>query len=206
MVLLDLNMPGMNGVEVLEEIRKKDYHINVVIITGGRDYEWSRKCADLSVQGFIEKPFDPDELIKRINDILSTKRCKGIHHILGAEVGEKELSISPTLKKILSYIEKNFPEKLSREEIADYHSISPEYLSRFFRDECGIQLKDFINKCKIEKSLEYIKNSPSISIRDIAESVGIFDPNYFCRLFKKHTGTSPTIFKKNILTQVPENK
>ena len=206
MVLLDLNMSDMNGIEVLEEIRKKDYSVKVVVMTGGRDYDWSRRCADLAVQGFIEKPFPPDEMLKRINDILSTKRCKGIHDILGDSFDEKHASTSPVLKKALSYIETNFPKKLSREEIAEYLRISPEYLSRLFRDECGIQLKDFINKCKIEKSLEYIKMSPSVSIGDIAESVGISDPNYFCRLFKKQTGTTPTKFKKNHFQQTTENK
>jgi len=206
MVLLDLSMPGMNGIEVLEEIRRRDYALKVVIMTGGRDYDWSRRCADLAVHGFIEKPFHPDTMLKRIHHILDTKRCKGVHDMLGEAFNEKQRSISPTLKKTLSYIETNFPKKISREEIAGYLLLSPEYLSRLFRDECGIQLKDFITKCKIEKSLEYIKTSPSISIGDIAESVGISDPNYFCRLFKRHTGTSPTEFKKKIFQQSPENK
>lgn len=206
MVLLDLNMPLMNGVEVLEEIRKKDYNVKVVIMTGGRDYELTKRCADLSVHGFIEKPFDPDELKKRINNILKTGRCKVLQTLMGDDFDEKVAALNPVLKKVFSYIDKSFPKGLSREEIAVHLDISPAYLSRLFRDECGIQLKDFINRCKIEKSLEFLRNNPSLQIKDVAESVGIQDPNYFCRLFKKQTGTSPTEFKKKHFQQPPENK
>ncbi|MDT8316943.1 MAG: response regulator [bacterium] len=206
MILLDLSMPDMNGIEVLEEIRRKEYPLKVVIMTGRRDYDWSRRCADLAVNGFIEKPFHPEDMLKRMRLILDAKRCKGVHDMLGEAFNKKQDSISPTLKRTLSYIEANFPKKISREEIAEYLGISPQYLSRLFRDECGIQLKDFINKCKIEKALEHIKTNPSISIGDIAESVSISDPNYFCRLFKRHTGTNPTEFKKNLLLHPTENK
>ena len=206
MVLLDLKMPGMNGIEVLEEIRRKDYDMKVVIMTGLRDYDWSRRCADLAVQGFIEKPFPPEKILIRLQQILSSKRCKGIHDMLGETLNERQDDLSPTLKKALHYIETNFPKKISREEIAEYLCISPEYLSRIFRDECGIQLKDFINRCRMEKSLEYIQSSPSISVGDIAESVGISDPNYFCRLFKRHTGANPTEFKKNHFLQTTGKK
>ena len=206
MVLLDLNMPLMNGVEVLEEIRKKGDNVKVVIMTGGRDYEMTRRCADLSVHGFIEKPFDPDELRKRINNILKTGGCKVLQALLGDDFDKKVAALNPVLKKVFSYIGASFPKGLSREEIAVHLDISPAYLSRLFRDECGIQLKDFINRCKIEKSLEFLKNNPSLLVKDVAESVGITDPNYFCRLFKKQTGITPTNFKKNHSPQVTENK
>lgn len=206
MVLLDLNMPLMNGVEVLEEIRKKGDNVKVVIMTGGRDYEMTRRCADLSVHGFIEKPFDPDELRKRINNILKTGGCKVLQALMGDDFDKKVAALNPVLKKVFSYIDASFPKGLSREEIAVHLDISPAYLSRLFRDECGLQLKDFINRCKIEKSLEFLKNNPSLQVKDVAESVGITDPNYFCRLFKKQTGITPTNFKKNHSLQVTENK
>ena len=206
MVLLDLNMPQMTGVEVLEEIRKKGYSVKVVIMTGGRNYEWTRRCADLSVHGFIEKPFDPDELIKRINNILSAKKDTKIQEILENEFDKKKRSLNPIFAKAISYIEDNFPKELSREEIAAKLDISPQYLSTLFKEECGLQLKEFINRCRIERSLEFIKDNPSLPVKDLAESVGMNDQNYFCRLFKKHTGKTPTDFKKIQTAQTSENK
>ena len=206
MVLLDLNMPGMNGIEVLEKIKEKGYSVKVVIMTGGRNYEWTRRCADLSVQGFIEKPIEPDELIKRINKILSAKKGISIQEILEDEFDKKKAFLNPIFAKTISYIEDNFPKELSREDIAAKLEISPQYLSTLFKEECGLQLNEFINRCRIERSLEFIKDNPSLQFKQVAESVGISDQNYFCRLFKKHTGKTPTDFKKTQAAQIVGNK
>ena len=119
---------------------------------------------------------------------------------------KKEASLNPILKKALSYIETNFPKELTRDEIAENLEISPQYLSKLFSDECGLQLKEFINRCRVEKSLDFLRNDPSLQVKDVAESVGITDQNYFCRLFKKHTGVTPSNFKKNKFAQLSENK
>ena len=70
LVLLDLNMPGMHGVQVLDEIRRINLDQKVMVITGYRDWEWMIKCADLGIHGYIEKPFYPEKLIDKIAKIL----------------------------------------------------------------------------------------------------------------------------------------
>lgn len=197
MVLLDLKMPEMNGVEVLEEIRKEGPNTKVVIMTGGKDYEWTRRCADLAVSGFIEKPVHPDELLLRINSILDRKRCKTIQSILGENFEKRTEPLSPLFVGALSCIEESFHKGISRNGVSSHLKVSPDYLSKLFMEECGINFNDFISRYRIEKSLKYLNKMPYMKIKDVAELVGINDQNYFCRLFKKHRGTTPGKFQKN---------
>ena len=196
MVLLDLNMPDMNGIEVLEKIRRKDYTLKVVIMTGARDYDWSRRCADLAVQGFIEKPIDPPELLKRIKKIVSAGSYNCLQAIMGRDFDEEAASLNPLFKETLSLIEQKIHQEISREDLSAALKVSPDYLSKLFMNQCGINLNEFINRFRIEKSREYLQQIPFMKIKEVAKLVGISDPNYYCRLFKKHSGMTPTDFQK----------
>ncbi|MBW1850045.1 MAG: response regulator, partial [Deltaproteobacteria bacterium] len=61
-VLLDLKMPGMDGIEVLERIRKMDESILVIVITGYATVETAIEAMKLGAYDFISKPFEPDQL------------------------------------------------------------------------------------------------------------------------------------------------
>jgi len=63
-MILDLNMPGMNGIEVLKRVRKSHPNMRVVILTGVATEEDRKKCMDLGAQAFLEKPLDMEELEK----------------------------------------------------------------------------------------------------------------------------------------------
>lgn len=70
MILLDLDMPVMNGLETLRRIRKICCETRVIIMTGTRCHDWVRQCADLGVQGYIEKPFEAGKLVGKIKSLL----------------------------------------------------------------------------------------------------------------------------------------
>lgn len=81
--------------------------------------------------------------------------------------------------------------------MAAHLDITPAYLGRLFQKECGIGLKEYIERCKVEKSREQFANSPHVSIKKVAASVGISNVNHFCKLFKKYTGLTPSRFRKD---------
>ena len=196
LVLLDLNMPGMSGAEVLEKIRETDSHLKVLIMTGHRDWEWMTKCADLGIQGYIEKPFAPDKLLERLRALLGDLDCMLLQHLWGDEYGTKFAALSHIVKGALLYVRLNHHSNINRENVAAYLNVNPEYLSRLFTQECGMPLMEYINHGKIHKSKEYMGKGPLYTIQKVASSVGFQDVNYFSRLFKKHTGMTPTEFRK----------
>lgn len=70
-LLLDINMPEKNGLEVLDEIKKKDYDIKVLILTVHNELEYLLKAVDIGVDGYILKDSESAELKRAIQSIMS---------------------------------------------------------------------------------------------------------------------------------------
>lgn len=70
-LLLDINMPEKNGLEVLDEIKKKEYDIKVLILTVHNELEYLLKAVDIGVDGYILKDSRSDELKRAIHSVLS---------------------------------------------------------------------------------------------------------------------------------------
>lgn len=75
LIILDLKMPEMGGIETLRNIRKTDKDVVVVILTGYGDAETVRTAADLNVYEYISKPFNNDVIKKVIKEALSSRRA-----------------------------------------------------------------------------------------------------------------------------------
>ena len=71
LLLLDINMPNKNGVEVLAEIRKKNLPIKVLMLTVHNEVDYLIKAIDIGVDGYIVKDSGSSELKKAINSIMS---------------------------------------------------------------------------------------------------------------------------------------
>ena len=69
LILLDINMPGMNGFEVLEQIRKQEKNVNipVIFLTSDNDADTETKCFESGAMDFISKPFVPSVIKSRVN-------------------------------------------------------------------------------------------------------------------------------------------
>lgn len=200
LILLDLNLPDMSGLEVLKRIRERCVDVKVLIITSKSCHEWAAQCADLNVQGYREKPIDPEKLVEKIRKIIGINDSKFLQILWGKEYEVRTVSISHTIRQAMNYIHKNYHKNFSRDDVAAFASISPDHLSRLFHKESGRRLKDYIAKYQTHKIKELLLKRPDMKIKNIATSVGIPDANYFCRFFKKHTGLTPTEFRKNSLT------
>lgn len=90
------------------------------------------------------------------------------------------------IDRIQQYVQQNYANDLSLETISRHFSFSPGYLSRLFKQETGGNLSTYIQQVRIERAKELIV-STDLHTYEIAEAVGISDPIYFSKLFKKIT-------------------
>jgi len=93
-----------------------------------------------------------------------------------------------------SFIEAHYQEPLSLEQLASHFYISPSYLSRVFKRETGENISTFIQTIRIEQAKTLLKTT-SLKSYEIADRVGIQDPVYFSRIFKKITGCKPKDYR-----------
>ncbi|OEH93824.1 response regulator [Bacillus solimangrovi] len=99
-----------------------------------------------------------------------------------------------TASKIKEYIHKTYKSELSLEVLAEKMKLSPQYISKIFKDKYGLSYIDYLTQCRIEKAKEYIRQGEK-SLKEIALDIGYKDPNYFSRVFKKMCQMSPTDYR-----------
>lgn len=197
LILLDLQMPILTGVDLLESLRSRNNDTPVFILTGNSSQEWAEKCADFNVQGYIKKPVDVVSLICRIKKVLGIEDFEVLQELWSGDYEKRAADISPVIKRALIYIGDSYSKGFDRSKMSVYLKISPDYLSRHFHKECGLSLHDYVNKLRVLKSKELLRDSCS-KIKEIAAAVGINDVSYFCAMFKEQTGMTPKEYQKKI--------
>ncbi|MCY6370035.1 response regulator transcription factor [Clostridium ganghwense] len=126
-----------------------------------------------------------NELYKWVNEIIiSVLRYIKLENINISESG---------LNKAIKYINEHYTENICLKDVSRQVYLSESYLSRRIKKVVGISFVEYITKLRIEKAIEYLQNS-NIKVSEVALKVGYPDYRYFSRIFKKHTGYSPSEF------------
>ena len=141
----------------------------------------------------IEASNSQDEVVGIISQMINTY-CDAI----------KRLNIenhSYRIIRVKKYIIANLTEDLNLEQLANIAETSPQHLSRLFRKECGLTITEYIRKQRIGEA-KWMLQSSNNPIYEIAESLGFSSQNYFCNVFQKETGMTPSEFKAYSENQV----
>lgn len=110
---------------------------------------------------------------------------------------EKYNTYSLNIKNALLFIDINKDNPISLSEVADFVSLNPDYLSRLFKKEVGINFKDYIQKIKVDLAINYLKNT-NLKISEIAFKLDYCNIENFSKIFKKYQNVTPAKFKKNL--------
>lgn len=102
------------------------------------------------------------------------------------------------VKRIINYLNENFEDKISLDQIAHNMYLSPVYISKIFKEETGDSPINYLIKIRLEKAREILMRGEGGSIKNIANSVGYEDVYHFSKLFKKYYGISPLYYKKSL--------
>ncbi len=134
----------------------------------------------------IEASHNQEEIIEIISQMINTY-CDAITR-LNLE------NHSYRIIRVQKYIITNLTEDLTLEQLASVAETSPQHLSRLFKKECGMTITDYIRKQKIGEAKWMLQSSDN-PIYEIAEALGFSSQNYFCNVFRKETGMTPSEFK-----------
>lgn len=102
---------------------------------------------------------------------------------------------SQLTRSIMEYIEEHYAESLSLKLFGELLHVSPNYVSRLFKQEVGQGLFDYINELRIEKAKRLLRDY-RYKIYDVAEMVGFHNQAHFAIVFQKYTGLSPKQYRK----------
>lgn len=200
LIVSDIEMPKMNGMEMYEELKRNLLSANIplIFLSAKSDIEVRRQSMSLGAISFIAKPFEDNELLMQIVNFLSWQQKRQIQ-MLSRTIEEKEVpkdDINPLLDRLMEVIKENYKNpEFSFNDIAKGMGMSKSTLVR--------RLKSLTNKSPIEILSEYrfslakrLVEKGDMPISEIAYSVGFNDPSYFSRRFKELYGVTPTSQKK----------
>lgn len=180
---VDISMPFMNGIEFTEVATKRYRNLKIIIMTAFDEFEYARQCIRLPVFDYMLKPFvraEVEENLLRLKGILDTT-VKSVEPVI-------EVETTP-IEQIKKYIEENYRDShLNLTSVAMHFGFSASYLSRKFKQDTGKNFIEYLTECRMEQATKLAKLGKKMFFT--SNEVGIPDPNYFGRCFKKYTGHS----------------
>ena len=102
--------------------------------------------------------------------------------------------INPTVLKAIVYTKLHISQPITLKQIAEKFGYTPNYLSKLFKKEIGKNYLDFLTEERLRIANTMLKNS-DLPINEIAKQTGFASTAYFCRVYKKLYGKTPTQFK-----------
>lgn len=184
LVVTDIRMPIMDGIALAEEIMKRFPAVKVIIVTAYDDFTYAQKALRAGALDFILKPLKRQE----VKDALLR---------VGRQFeGDKEEN-RDVMEQIRDYLEENYADStLSLSIVAEKFYLNPSYLSRTFRKRMDITLVEYLNKVRIRHACDYLRTGDWKGY-EVAERVGIPNPDYFGRCFRKYMGMSVNDYRKS---------
>ncbi|MCX7711668.1 MAG: response regulator [Clostridia bacterium] len=215
-VITDIRMPGLSGLEMIAKIKELKHDCKTVIITGFRDFDYAQEAIRLGAFRLLVKPTKSEDIINVIQEAVSDikrkresekelytmkKRVKEFYGLKDASEedgivasGENRSSSTFLVSKALNYMRENYSKNLDLKTVADTLYVSTWHLSKILKKETGNNFIDILNEIRIEEAKKLLSD-PKYKVYEIAETVGFTDVPYFTKLFKKVTGLTPVEYK-----------
>ncbi|RKM60604.1 response regulator [Butyrivibrio sp. CB08] len=192
----DIRMPGMDGLTMIAALRSEHSDMQIVILTGYRDFDYARTALNLGVFRYLVKPSKMKELDEAMESL--TKRLEEIGQAQEKEtLPDNESANNFVVKQAISYIEQHYKEKLQLTDVAEKVYVSHWHLSKLL-NSTGKSFSDVLNEVRIENAKKLMEDS-SLHIADISERVGFADTAHFSRVFKKYAGMSAGEYRNKFL-------
>ena len=195
LVILDVNMPGLNGTEVLKKIKNMDTNLPVIILTGYSTKDIAIEALKGRADYYIEKPSQIPQVKDIIQRLLNKK--DGVDYL-------HQSGLKSKIERVMSFAERNNNKKIKLNDVAKLVFLSPKYLSRIFKQKTGNGFNQFKLSLRMKRAKELLDNT-EYTIDQIAYDVGYQNAESFIRMFKKINGMTTTEYRNRIRPK-PEEK
>lgn len=195
LIITDIKMPQMDGIEMLEKLRSSGSNTHVIILTAYDSFSYAQSALRLGAVDYLLKPFHDGELeraVSRVRDKLSPPAVSSARKgILQVRDGQK----SKYVREAMDYISLHFNDPhITIGVIAQALSISEGYLSHTFKKETGLSPLSYLTQYRIQQAMRMLGDC-RVKVYEVAEKSGYQDIAYFSTTFKKLTGMSPSDYQ-----------
>lgn len=191
-VITDIRMPGISGLELIRRIRVAKEGMPIIILSGYGDFAYAQKAIELGVTRYLLKPTAPRELIGALEAIRAEL----------APIPEREAEQTAPIQNLLvrkavEFIEHNYARAITLQKMAEALYVSPNYLCELFKRHTGRNIKEYLAEYRLELAKTYL-GQVACKVSDVSKLVGYKDAKYFSTAFKKKYGMTPLEYRNQI--------
>lgn len=193
-VIMDINIPIMSGLKVIQLSRIKHPETAFVIVSGYDDFSYCREALRLKITDYILKPVNYEEFGSCIDNLkISLFERRSVE----ASGQEEERAIT----SITRYVQEHLAEEVSLSVLAEEFHLSAQYISQLFKSEIGVGFLNYLTSIRMEKARKLLV-STNLPIAEVAERAGYGDYRVFTKVFKKSEGITPSQYRRDFLEEV----
>lgn len=202
-VIMDINMPVMNGLKMLEKTFDEVEYC-AIVISGHSDFDYAKQAIHYGVSEYLLKPVDHEELkralvratkhleMRRNFEYVRQQKEMITTQVIAVELVSEQLSYF--VQSMIKIIEERYMDKLTMQDCVVELSASTTLLNKKFKKETGTTFNDYLNRYRIQKAIELLKEN-KMPVYQIAECTGFRNYKYFNQVFNKYVGCSPTSYQ-----------
>jgi len=150
----------------------------------------------------IGADFNPYREMERVDTLAGLKEwMSGLLRRLTLLVEEnKNAKFKGMIKSAIRYMEEHYDEDLSQADVAAVVFVTPNYLSRVFKEETGVNFIEWLHRYRIDKAKQLL-SEPGAKTSAVAEKVGFSDYKYFSHIFKRYVGCAPKEYRETLASR-----
>lgn len=208
-VLTDIRMPQMSGLEMIGEI-KKEVDAEFIIISGYDEFDYARTALGLGVRGYLLKPIDTGELVEMLRGAVEAVRKKRRDALAAESHAYLENRLPPLrlfadgsasfnerhVDKALAYMRAHCGRELTVKDVARELGISDSHLGKLVKAKTDFTFLELLTQIRMSRAIDLMEREEPMRIYEIAVAVGYRDARHFSEVFKKVVGVSPSEYRK----------
>ena len=189
--IMDINIPIMNGLKVIQLSRIKHPDTAFVIVSGYDDFAYCREALRLQITDYMLKPVNYEEFGACLDNLK-------IALFRRQSPKEQAPMEERTINGITRYLQEHLSEELSLSVLAEEFHLSAQYISQLFKSEIGVGFLTYLTSIRMEQAKKLLL-STSLSIAELSEQSGYADYRVFTKVFKKSEGITPSQYRRDFL-------
>lgn len=189
-VIADIRMQELDGLEMIRILREEGFKGKIIIISGYQRFEYAQTAIDYKVDKYFTKPLDLEEFKLVIKNLVAELR--------EYEDAPPQPFMPELLKAVVDEIDLRYTEDIQLSSLAEKYYCSTAYLSKLFKRYLNMNYVDYVKKRRIEKAKEMLKQT-NMSIDEIVDAVGWKSTKRFRETFKRYEGISPNEYRRRTI-------
>lgn len=197
LILADINMPHVNGLEMIARARQLVPNSKIIIVSGYHEFEYAQKAMQLQVTEYLLKPVKEIQLRQVLSQAAKAyrRRVQELQCLGLLEPGESKDVIAQMIEEMKGNLS---DETLSLQSMSDRLHMSQSSLSKGLKQKVGMGFSDYLNVLRLEKAKLLLLRPDKPTVLEVSIQCGFASQHYFCRVFKQMAGVSPTKYRNGM--------